>query len=131
MTVMSTTRPEPVCGMESWIPTPARILKVKSENFNTRTFTVEFVDEYIRNTYRFIPGQFNMIYAPGVGEAGRLVDLTSKIEDRQPRNRAEAEENTPGDVHRDMTGEQNNGDERTYHQASALHGEYQANHLPA
>ena len=27
MTTISSTRPEPVCGMESWIPTPARILK--------------------------------------------------------------------------------------------------------
>jgi NAD(P)H-flavin reductase len=67
--VLSQTRPEPVCGMESWVPTPARILKVRNENFNTRTFTMQFVDEYVRNAYRFVPGQFNMVYAPGVGEA--------------------------------------------------------------
>jgi NAD(P)H-flavin reductase len=69
MSMTTATRPEPVCGMESWIPASARILKIKQENFNTSTITVEFVDEYIRSAYRFLPGQFNMIYAPGVGEA--------------------------------------------------------------
>jgi len=51
------------------MPVPARILDVREENFNTRTFTTQFVDEEIRNRYRFVPGQFNMLYVPGVGEA--------------------------------------------------------------
>lgn len=62
-------RPEPVCGMDSWVPVSARILAVRDENFNTKTFTLEFCDEGIRDTYRFAPGQFNMVYVPGVGEA--------------------------------------------------------------
>jgi NAD(P)H-flavin reductase len=62
-------RPEPVCGMDSWIPVFARILQIREENFNTRTFTLEFLDPELRQTYRFTPGQFNMIYVPGVGEA--------------------------------------------------------------
>ena len=62
-------RPEPICGMDSWMPVAARILHVRQENFNTRTFTLQIVDENIRQMYRFTPGQFNMIYAPGVGEA--------------------------------------------------------------
>jgi len=62
-------RPEPVCGMDSWMPVPARILKVHAENFNTRTYTMQFVDPDIARRYRFIPGQFNMVYVPGVGEA--------------------------------------------------------------
>jgi NAD(P)H-flavin reductase len=61
--------PEPVCGMDSWMPVPARILAIKDENFNTKTFTLEFCDEQIREVYRFVPGQFNMVYVPGVGEA--------------------------------------------------------------
>lgn len=65
----TTPRPEPICGMDSWIPAPARILKVHEENFNTRTFTMQFVDEGIRRRYQFTPGQFNMVYVPGVGEA--------------------------------------------------------------
>jgi len=62
-------RPEPVCGMNSWVPVPAWILAIHQENFNTKTFTVEFIDEYLRSAYRFDPGQFNMIYVPGIGEA--------------------------------------------------------------
>lgn len=62
-------RMEPVCGMESWMPVPAKILAIKKENFNTRTLTLQFVEPAIRERYRFIPGQFNMVYVPGVGEA--------------------------------------------------------------
>ncbi len=62
-------RPEPICGMESWMPVPAQVLDVAEENFNTRTFRIRFVDEAIQAAYRFAPGQFNMLYLPGVGEA--------------------------------------------------------------
>jgi len=66
---LSTPRPEPLCGMDTWMPLPAQVTAVDQENFNTWTFTTEFVDEEIRNIYRFAPGQFNMLYVPGVGEA--------------------------------------------------------------
>jgi NAD(P)H-flavin reductase len=66
---LSAPRAEPICGMDSWMPVPARIISVRQENFNTRTFTTRFVDDEIRKQYRFAPGQFNMLYVPGVGEA--------------------------------------------------------------
>ena len=66
---VANTRPEPICGMNTWMPVPARILAVREENFNTRTYTLHFIDEQIRKMYRFVPGQFNMLYVPGVGEA--------------------------------------------------------------
>lgn len=66
---LSTPRAEPICGMDTWMPAPARIVGIRSENFNTRTFTTQFVDESIAQMYRFAPGQFNMLYVPGVGEA--------------------------------------------------------------
>ncbi len=66
---LSKPRPEPICGMDTWMPAPARIGGVREENFNTRTFTTEFADEEIGQMYRFAPGQFNMLYVPGVGEA--------------------------------------------------------------
>ena len=69
MTTATLSIPEPVCGMDSWMPVPARILAIKDENFNTKTFTIEFCDAEIRKVYRFVPGQFNMVYVPGVGEA--------------------------------------------------------------
>lgn len=66
---LSKPRPEPICGMDTWMPTPVRIAAVREENFNTRTFTTEFVDQEIGKQYAFAPGQFNMLYVPGVGEA--------------------------------------------------------------
>jgi len=62
-------RPEPICGMNTWMPVPARVIDVWEENFNTRTFTLRFAEDDVRRDYRFVPGQFNMLYAPGVGEA--------------------------------------------------------------
>jgi NAD(P)H-flavin reductase len=59
----------PVCGGDSWRPLPARILGIRTENFNTYTLRAEFVDPDVRKQYRWLPGQFNMLYAPGVGEA--------------------------------------------------------------
>ncbi len=65
----TSTRPEPICGSESMFPIPMRITEVTEENFNSRTFTMRIEDAAARNAYRWIPGQFNMIYVPGVGEA--------------------------------------------------------------
>jgi len=50
-------------------PVPGQIIDVQEENFNTRSFTIRVEDDTARNAYRWIPGQFNMIYVPGVGEA--------------------------------------------------------------
>jgi len=75
-------RPEPICGMNTWMPLPARILAVRGENFNTRTFTCQFVDEHIRRMYRFAPGQFNMLYVPGVGEAAISVSSDPEHTDK-------------------------------------------------
>jgi NAD(P)H-flavin reductase len=61
--------PPPVCGLEAMMPVEARIATVNEENFNTRTFTLQILDEYARELFRFVPGQFNMLYVPGVGEA--------------------------------------------------------------
>jgi NAD(P)H-flavin reductase len=61
--------PEPICGMDSWMPVPARIVGVREENFNTLSVQLQLVDEGLRAMFRFAPGQFNMLYVPGVGEA--------------------------------------------------------------
>lgn len=68
MSVMA-SRPEPICGSESMLPVPVRITEVQEENFNTRTFIMRIGDDAIRDMYRWVPGQFNMIFVPGVGEA--------------------------------------------------------------
>jgi NAD(P)H-flavin reductase len=63
------TTPPLVCGLDTWMPVPARILDIKDENFNTYTIRLRIEDEAARNAYRWAPGQFNMLYVPGVGEA--------------------------------------------------------------
>lgn len=70
MTVQVTQRrPEPVCGSETMMPLPARIVDICDENFNTRTFILRLEDQTARDAYQWTPGQFNMLYVPGVGEA--------------------------------------------------------------
>jgi len=71
-------RPQPVCGIDTMMPVPARIVGVKEENFNTRTFRVQIVDEEVRRIYRWVPGQFNMLYVPGVGEAAISISSDSE-----------------------------------------------------
>jgi NAD(P)H-flavin reductase len=73
-----TRRPEPLCGSDTWLPLPARIVDMTPENFNTTTIRLEIVDDMIRQIYRWAPGQFNMLYVPGVGEAA--ISLSSDSE---------------------------------------------------
>lgn len=76
-TIIHPDRPEPVCGLDPYMPVAARILDVIHENFNTRTFKIQIIDPDIRRAYRFQPGQFNMLYAPGVGEAAISISSDS------------------------------------------------------
>ena len=71
MTAVAPTihRPEPICGSDSMLPVLCRIIDVQQENFNTRTFQLRIEDDDLRSRYRWLPGQFNMLYVPGVGEA--------------------------------------------------------------
>jgi NAD(P)H-flavin reductase len=71
-------RPEPVCGTDTMMTIPVRIAGMDEENFNTHTFRLEIVDPVIRRNYRFAPGQFNMIYVPGVGEAAISISSDSE-----------------------------------------------------
>lgn len=52
-----------------WVPTLARIVERTAETANTTTFRMEIVDKKLRAKFKFLPGQFNMLYVFGVGEA--------------------------------------------------------------
>ena len=65
----STHRPEPFCGIDTWMPLPVRVHSITRENFNTQTYRLQLVDQDLRRAYRWAPGQFNMLYIPGIGEA--------------------------------------------------------------
>jgi sulfhydrogenase subunit gamma (sulfur reductase) len=47
---------------------PARIVERRDEAEGIYTFVMRFIDPTVRKAYRFQPGQFNMLYAYGVGE---------------------------------------------------------------
>ncbi len=47
---------------------PARIVARRTETEGIFTFTLQFMDADLRRSYAFKAGQFNMLYAPGIGE---------------------------------------------------------------
>jgi NAD(P)H-flavin reductase len=53
---------DPLC------PQPAVVLSVRSEAPRVATFSLAFGDQERQSRYQVKPGQFNMIYVPGVGE---------------------------------------------------------------
>lgn len=77
----TSTRPAPVCGIDTWVPVSAEIVDIKRENFNTLTYQMRIVEDIHRQNYRFLPGQFNMLYVPGVGEAA--ISISSDPEETE------------------------------------------------
>jgi NAD(P)H-flavin reductase len=52
-----------------WLPLSARIQRITPEIAGTATYDFELEDSAAAASYRFLPGQFNMIYLPGFGES--------------------------------------------------------------
>jgi NAD(P)H-flavin reductase len=50
------------------VPVTASITSIQPEAPGIATYTVAFTDPVWREVYRFRPGQFNMLYLPGIGE---------------------------------------------------------------
>ncbi|MBL8822346.1 MAG: FAD/NAD(P)-binding protein [Planctomycetia bacterium] len=50
-----------------WQPAPARLVRVHEEITGVSTF--DFVLDGVQHPFTYAPGQFNMLYVPGVGEA--------------------------------------------------------------
>lgn len=51
------------------VPCPAVIQKIVSEIPDVATYRLAFSDPIVADSYRFLPGQFNMLSVPGIGEA--------------------------------------------------------------
>jgi NAD(P)H-flavin reductase len=51
------------------LPFGARIKWIKKETRDTWTYALKIIDREIERSYRFQPGQFNMLYVPGIGES--------------------------------------------------------------
>jgi NAD(P)H-flavin reductase len=56
-------------GSDAWAMQPARILTVRPEIRDVCTYELAFEDDVTRRSFAFQPGQFNMLYLPGIGEA--------------------------------------------------------------
>src|SRR5512140_3700094 len=73
------TRPVAVhtdCLLE---PTWAEITDITKEVEGVSTYWFQFTDPAVREAYSFRPGQFNMVYVPGFGEAA--ISISSDSED--------------------------------------------------
>jgi NAD(P)H-flavin reductase len=58
----------------------AEVVKITAEIEGVATYWLKFTDPEIRAAYTFQPGQFNMIYVPGFGEAA--ISISSDAEER-------------------------------------------------
>lgn len=56
-------------GADPWRSHASRIVAITAETPGVRTYQLAVEDEAVRAAYRFVPGQFNMLYLPGIGEA--------------------------------------------------------------
>ena len=63
---------DPRSAQDPMLPRPAVIQAIKSEAYGISTFSMAFVDPAETAAYRFFPGQFNMLYLPGVGEVAMV-----------------------------------------------------------
>lgn len=54
---------------DPWKQIPVKVRRLTHETEVVKTYDLEFVDPRDAENYSFRPGQFNMLYLPGVGEA--------------------------------------------------------------
>ncbi|RMG35765.1 MAG: Ni/Fe hydrogenase subunit gamma [Planctomycetota bacterium] len=57
------------CVTDPWKSFPARIARIRPEVPGVATFELVFEDAAVQRDFVFLPGQFNMLYVPGVGES--------------------------------------------------------------
>ena len=64
----STPLPSARAAADPWKTHPVFIANIRKEIEGVATYDLAFCDESFGATYRFAPGQFNMLYLPGAGE---------------------------------------------------------------
>jgi NAD(P)H-flavin reductase len=79
--ILDSAMPTPVSGSappadDALHPRPALVRSIKEESPGVATFWLQFQDQERQRRYRNLPGQFNMIYMPGVGEVPISVSST-------------------------------------------------------
>jgi len=72
-------RPAAVNGQQNpMLPHTAIIQSIQREASDVTTYALTFADPQLRDDYRFLPGQFNMVSLPGIGEAA--ISMSSDAE---------------------------------------------------
>lgn len=61
-----------------WVPDTARLVAVRQELPDVWTYDIELADPARQQAYSFRPGQFNMLYLPGVGESAISISADSE-----------------------------------------------------
>jgi NAD(P)H-flavin reductase len=69
------------CLNKLLVPQWAKIVKVIPEASGISTYHLRFIDPVMKKQYTYLPGQFNMLYLPGYGEAA--ISLSSDPESTQ------------------------------------------------
>ena len=60
----------------AYLPRPARIAEIISENSEIKTFVLEFTEPALRDSFSYEPGQFVMLSVPHAGEAPISISST-------------------------------------------------------
>ena len=60
----------------------AEVAEIQAEAPGVSTFWLRFLDESLRTSYRFLPGQFNMLGVPGLGESAISISSSPEKLDR-------------------------------------------------
>jgi len=79
-TLAATQQPAAVSAEELLMPCWTEVVEVQPEIENISTVWLRFKDAALRKNYAFEPGQFNMLYLPGYGEAA--ISICSDVEKR-------------------------------------------------
>lgn len=81
MTQTATQRPAAVKAEEFLMPAWAEVTAIQPEVEGIATFWLRFDDPALHSAYTFRPGQFNMLYIPGYGEAAISVSSDPQFHD--------------------------------------------------
>jgi NAD(P)H-flavin reductase len=65
----------------AWVPEPAEIVAKRSFGSDIHAYRLRLVDRAARPRFDFVPGQFNMVYVPGVGEVAISISSDPDEED--------------------------------------------------
>lgn len=65
-----------------WLSQTVRIESITAEIPEVATYELAFVDPQLAARYRFLPGQFNMLYLPGVGEVAISISANPSSRER-------------------------------------------------